>query len=268
MNYCGTRMGVWERNRKVFIPVPAYKDKDQNSPQIICHISNKIKPRLCNYRDNLTMIRSRPSPRPRSHDSILPLSMLSADCLPTVAVLLRLQPSAPPPLPNPAVQFNGDDYWRKALTWSRGKFSQLRLFWSVARRSLLVSLLHKFEFSLSQHLRIVPQLLLSHSYFSQFSCTSSFCVPSREKDAGAMCSGWIRSGSLFLKEAARKRKERRWQSYVKSKQHAWMTRDKNTRNETEHGERPKFAECLAMVQISVKQINFAWDGHDLFERQS
>ena len=47
-----------------------------------------------------------------------------------------------------------------------------------------------------------------------------------------------------------------------------MTRDKNTRNETEHGERPKFAECLAMVQISVKQINFAWDGHDLFERQS
>ena len=157
--------------------------------------------------------------------------MLSADCLPTVAVLLRLQPSAPPPLPNPAVQFNGDDYWRKALTWSRGKFSQLRLFlfWSVARHSLLVSLLHKFEFSLSQHLRIVPQLLLSHSYFSQFSCTSSFCVPSREKDAGAMCSGWIWSGSLFLKDAAGKRKERRWQSYVKSKQHAWMTRDKNTR---------------------------------------
>ena len=46
---------------KAFIPVPAYKDKDQNSPQIIRHISNKIKPTLFNYRDNLTMIRSRPS---------------------------------------------------------------------------------------------------------------------------------------------------------------------------------------------------------------
>ena len=51
--------------------------------------------------------------------------------------------------------------------------------------------------------------------------------------------------------------------YILSKQRASQTHDESTRNKTTHGERPKFAEYLVMMQVAVAETTYSTHGHDL-----